>query len=163
MKPRSFLRVFCFVVLALTASPVFLQAHDPSGHDDPVTPIVLALAIILAAAKLAGHVAVRMGQPAVLGELLAGVTLGSLDLAGLAWFLVIEADATVEILARLGVIILLFEVGLESTVRDMLKVGLPSLLVAVLGVAAPFALGGPWGRCCCQIAASTSTRSWVRR
>lgn len=133
--------MFCFVVLALTASPVFLQAHDPSGHDDPVTPIVLALAIILAAAKLAGHVAVRMGQPAVLGELLAGVTLGSLDLAGLAWFLVIEADATVEILARLGVIILLFEVGLESTVRDMLKVGLPSLLVAVLGVAAPFALG----------------------
>jgi len=55
----------------------------------------------------------------------------------------IEADATVEILARLGVVILLFEVGLESTVSDMLKVGLPSVLVAVLGVVAPLKLG--WG------------------
>jgi Kef-type K+ transport system membrane component KefB len=47
----------------------------------------------------------------------------------------------VDVLARLGVVILLFKVGLESTVRDMLKVGLPSVLVAVLGVLAPFALG----------------------
>jgi len=66
-----------------------------------------------------------------------------LDLTGIGWFQGIEADATVEILARLGVVILLFEVGLESTVSDMLKVGLPSVLVAVLGVVAPFALG--WG------------------
>jgi Kef-type K+ transport system membrane component KefB len=123
---------------------VFGQTHDAQpGHDDPVTPIVLALAVILAAAKLAGHFAVRIGQPAVLGELVAGVVLGSLDLAGIGWFHAIESDATIEILARLGVIILLFEVGLESTVRDMLKVGLPSLVVAVLGVVAPFALG--WG------------------
>jgi Kef-type K+ transport system membrane component KefB len=71
------------------------------------------------------------------------VALGSLDLAGIDWFRGIEQDATVEILARLGVVILLFEVGLESTVPDMLKVGLPSVLVAVLGVVAPFALG--WG------------------
>jgi Kef-type K+ transport system membrane component KefB len=105
--------------------------------------VVLALAIILAAAKVAGHLALRIGQPAVLGELVAGVVLGGLDLAGIGWFAAIEADATVDILARLGVLILLFEVGLESTVRDMLKVGWPSLLVAVLGVAAPFALG--WG------------------
>jgi Kef-type K+ transport system membrane component KefB len=83
----------------------------------------------------------------VLGELVAGVALGSFDLAGIHWFDGIAADPTVDILARLGVVILLFEVGLESTVRDMLKVGLPSLLVAVLGVAAPFALGwavGAW-------------------
>lgn len=119
------------------------QAHDVPGHADPVTPVVLALAIILAAAKLAGHLAVRVGQPAVLGELIAGVAIGSFDLAGIDWFHAIERDASVDILARLGVIILLFEVGLESTIRDMVKVGLPSLLVAVLGVAAPFALG--WG------------------
>jgi Kef-type K+ transport system membrane component KefB len=125
----------------LVPAPGFGQALAPRSHDDPVTPIVLALAVILAAAKLAGHVAVRIGQPAVLGELTAGVILGSLDLAGIGWFHAIERDATVDILARLGVIILLFEVGLESTVRDMLKVGLPSLLVAVLGVAAPFTLG----------------------
>jgi Kef-type K+ transport system membrane component KefB len=133
------------VLLSVTL-PVLVvgQTHDaPAGHDDPVTPIVLALAVILAAAKLAGHLAVRVGQPAVLGELVAGVALGGVDLLGIGWFSEIEADAMVDILARLGVIILLFEVGLESTVRDMLKVGLPSLLVALLGVAAPFALG--WG------------------
>jgi Kef-type K+ transport system membrane component KefB len=79
----------------------------------------------------------------VLGELVAGVVLGSLDLMGIGWFHRIEADPGVDVLARLGVVILLFEVGLESTVRDMLKVGLPSVLVAVLGVLAPFALG--WG------------------
>ena len=110
-------------------------------HDDPVTTVVLGLAVILAAAKLAGHLAVRVGQPAVLGELAAGVALGSLDLLGIGWLHGIETDATIDILARLGVIILLFEVGLESTVRDMLRVGGSSLLVAVLGVATPFALG----------------------
>lgn len=140
--PRAF-RPICVLLLLLLLAPSLSlgQAHAPQGHDDPVTPVVLALAVILTAAKLAGHVAVRIGQPAVLGELIAGVVLGSLDLAGIGWFHGIETDATVEVLARLGVIILLFEVGLESTVRDMLKVGLPSLLVAVLGIVAPFALG----------------------
>ena len=54
-----------------------------------------------------------------------------------------ETNPGVEVIANLGVLILLFEVGLESTVKDMMKVGLPSLLVAVLGVVTPFALG--WG------------------
>jgi Kef-type K+ transport system membrane component KefB len=139
-------RFFRPLILALALIPALAsaQTHEATGaHADPVTPVVLALAIILAAAKLAGHLAVSIGQPAVLGELVAGVVLGSLDLVGIGWFHRIEADAAVDILARLGVVILLFEVGLESTVRDMLTVGLPSVLVAVLGVLAPFALG--WG------------------
>jgi Kef-type K+ transport system membrane component KefB len=135
------LSVAGFALLAVVVPAASAQTHDTAGHTDAVTPVVLGLAIILAAAKLAGHLAVRVGQPAVLGELLAGVVLGSADLAGIGWFHAIESDAAIDILARLGVIILLFEVGLESTIRDMLKVGLPSLLVAVLGVAAPFALG----------------------
>ena len=113
------------------------------GHHDPVTPVVLALAIILAVAKLGGDLAARVGQPAVLGELIAGVILGNVGLMGFTWFDTIKSDSTVDILARLGVIILLFEVGLESTVRDMMKVGLPSLFVALLGVITPFVLG--WG------------------
>jgi Kef-type K+ transport system membrane component KefB len=140
------IRSILFVVptIAVLAIPAFAQTHDPTPtHQDPVTPVVLALAIILAGAKLGGHLAVRMGQPAVLGELVAGVALGSAELVGIGWVHPIERDPNVDILARLGVLILLFEVGLESTVRDMLKVGLPSLLVAVLGVVAPFALG--WG------------------
>lgn len=140
---RSVPFLFVPAIAALTTT-AFAQAHEATGtHADPVAPVVLALAIILAAAKLGGHLAVRMGQPAVLGELVAGVALGSADLVGIGWFHAIEGDQTVDILARLGVLILLFEVGLESTVRDVLKVGLPSFLVAILGVAAPFALG--WG------------------
>jgi hypothetical protein len=70
---RSFV-VALFTILPTLASA---QAHDAtSGHADPVTPVVLALAVILTAAKFGGHLAVRMGQPAVLGELVAGVALG---------------------------------------------------------------------------------------
>ena len=132
--------------LAVAALPTIVAAEtaDASAlHADPVAAVVLGLAVILVAAKLAGHVAARFGQPAVLGELAAGVLLGSVDLAGLTWFAPLEQEPTIQVLASLGVIILLFEVGLESTIRDMLKVGWPSLLVAVLGVVAPFVLG--WG------------------
>ena len=131
-------------MVAIIAVSISSQTHEvAAAHADPVAPVVLALAIILATAKLAGHLAMRIGQPAVLGELVAGVALGSLDLAGIGWFEGIARDTTVDILARLGVVILLFEVGLESTVHDMVRVGLPSLMVAILGVAAPFVLG--WG------------------
>jgi Kef-type K+ transport system membrane component KefB len=141
---KRLVRASLLSLLVLPAALAAAQAHDaPGAHIDPVTPVVLALAIILAVAKLAGHLAVRLGQPAVLGELVAGVALGSLDLAGIGWFHRIEADPAIDTLARLGVVILLFEVGLESTVRDMLKVGLSSALVAVMGIVAPFALG--WG------------------
>ncbi|MBI5574869.1 MAG: cation:proton antiporter [Deltaproteobacteria bacterium] len=88
-----------------------------------------------------GHFCVRLGQPAVLGELCAGILIGNLGLFGLGGFEGIAADPYVDILARIGVIVLLFEVGLESTIRDILRVGLSSFMVAVLGVAAPFGLG----------------------
>ncbi|MGH7752865.1 MAG: cation:proton antiporter [Gemmatimonadales bacterium] len=112
------------------------------GHSD-IAVVLLALAVILAGAKLGGDLATRAGQPAVLGELVAGVLLGNLHLLGVPWFRAIASNPSIDVLAQLGVLILLFGVGLESTVRDMLKVGLPSLLVAVLGVVTPFALG--WG------------------
>jgi len=114
-----------------------------AAGDDPVTPVLLGLAVILAAAKLGGEVAVRLRQPAVLGELLVGVLLGNLGLTGFRALDFIKADPTVDMLSRLGVIILLFEVGLESTLGEMAKVGWSALLAAVLGVITPFALG--WG------------------
>jgi Kef-type K+ transport system membrane component KefB len=97
----------------------------------------------LAVAKLGGELAVRAGQPAVLGELIAGVVVGNLSLVGISGLDHLWTNSSVEILARLGVLVLLFEVGLESTVAQMLRVGLPSLMVATLGVIVPFALG--WG------------------
>ncbi len=109
--------------------------------------LVLALAILLAAAKLGGHLAERIGQPAVLGELLAGVLLGNLDLLGIHWFRTLTLDPTIIGLAGIGVVLLLFEVGLESTVEDMKRVGWRSLIVAVLGVVTPWVLGfgvGAW-------------------
>lgn len=105
------------------------------------------LAIMLAAATLGGDLATRARQPAVLGELIAGVLLGNLGFIGITALEGLKTNPTLDAIAQIGVIILLFEVGLESTVRDMLKVGATAVLVATLGVVTPFALGwlvGAW-------------------
>jgi len=112
-----------------------------ASHGDALAPVVLALAVILAAAKLGGDVAERIGQPAVLGELVVGMLVGNLSLVGIDWLQFITANTTIGVIAQLGAVILLFEVGLESTVRNMMQVGMRSLAVAVLGVITPWALG----------------------
>jgi Kef-type K+ transport system membrane component KefB len=129
------------IVVMLLPTAVFAAGEDPS------LPLLLNLVVILLAAKLMGHLGVLLGQPAVLGELCAGILLGNLGFLGIGAFEGIASDPFVDILARIGVIVLLFEVGLESTIRDIFGVGVSSLLVAVLGVAAPFGLGwlvGAW-------------------
>ena len=118
--------------------------HGGGGsHGGPVVPVLLGLAIILAAAKLGGEIFERIHQPAVLGELVLGVILGNLTLVGFRGMEFLSANLGLEILAQIGVMLLLFEVGLESNVQEMLSVGASSLTVAVLGVVAPFFLG--WG------------------
>lgn len=116
---------------------------DRPMSDDPVATVALWLVVILLAAKLGGDLAVRMGQPPVLGELVSGVLLGNLTLSGFSSLESLKTDPFIDMFAQVGVLLLLFEVGLESTVRQMLKVGGSALLVATLGVIAPFALG--WG------------------
>lgn len=135
---------FSFLVLLLA---VLVPSVAFASGEDPSIPLLLYLVVILLAAKVMGHFGVLLGQPAVLGELCAGILLGNLALAGIHGFEGIAADPYVDILARIGVVVLLFSVGLESTIRDILNVGLSSLLVAVLGVCAPFGLGwlvGAW-------------------
>src|SRR4029079_6954118 len=91
--PAKALARSSLVALFVVIFPILIvaQAHQTTAaHVDPVTPVVLALAIILAAAKLGGHFAGRVGQPAVLGELVVAVALGSLDLVGIGWFQGIE-------------------------------------------------------------------------
>jgi Kef-type K+ transport system membrane component KefB len=112
-----------------------------TAHADPIAFVAFALAVILTAAKLGGDLAQRVGQPAVLGELLVGIVLGNLGLLGVGSLEPIKTDATVDMLARLGVIILLFEVGVEATVPEMLQVGARAFLVGALGVVAPWLLG----------------------
>lgn len=109
-------------------------------HSDPIALTVLALAVILVAAKLGGHLSTLVRQPPVLGELLAGVILGNL---GLPFLNELKTDQAIDTLSRLGVVLLLFQVGLESTVGQMMRVGLSSLIVATLGVVGPVILG--WG------------------
>jgi Kef-type K+ transport system membrane component KefB len=104
-----------------------------------VARFFLALAAILAAAKLFGEVAERIGQPAVLGELLAGVLLGG-SVLGVVPAGGVEAEL-IHVLAELGVLLLLFEIGLETDLREMFRVGPAALAVAMVGVVLPFALG----------------------
>ena len=117
--------------------------HGP----DPVAAAVGALGVLLLAAKIGGELATRLKQPAVLGELIAGIILGNLSFGGVSPFEAIAANETIEVFAGVGVLILLFEIGVESTVGQMLQVGVVSLLVAIIGVVIPFALGwlaGAW-------------------
>jgi len=93
------------------------------------------LIVIYISARLLGEVAGRMGQPSVLGELLAGVLVGA-SLLGL-----VQPTAILTLLGELGVMLLLFEVGLESDLQAFLKVGPSAAVVALIGVVAPFGLG----------------------
>ena len=97
--------------------------------------ILLELFVIFAAAKLAGELFERMRQPAVIGELVAGIVLGP-SVLGL-----VRSGPVQETMSTLGVVVLLFAVGLETRASDLFKVGKTALLVAVVGVIVPFAVG----------------------
>ena len=103
--------------------------------------VLIGVAVMLVLAKLGGELFERVRQPAVLGELFSGVLLGNLVILGFTGAEPLKTNETIAALAELGVIILLFEVGLESDLRQMMEVGWSSLLVALLGVVAPFLLG----------------------
>ena len=125
-------------------TPGILAAPVEDGGSHGLDPAVLiGVTVMLVIAKLCGEVFERLGQPGVLGELVGGVLLGNLVIFGFTGAEGLKTNATIAALAELGVIILLFEVGLESDLRQMVEVGSSSLLVALLGVVAPFLLG--WG------------------
>ena len=112
-----------------------------------VEHLLIALIVMVVAAKLGGALAEWLGQPAVLGELLAGVGVGALPLLGVGSFSFLGTDPVVDALADLGVILLLFEVGLSTRLADLMKVGWSAFLVATVGVVAPMILGalvGAW-------------------
>lgn len=120
------------------------QAAEASAAAHGLNPLVLAgIALILILAKIGGEIFERMNQPAVLGELISGIVVGNLALFGFHGLDFLKTSEVLNALAEIGVIILLFEVGLESNLTEMMEVGWSSLLVAVAGVVAPFLLG--WG------------------
>src|SRR5215207_9948563 len=101
-----------------------------------VGEVLVHILVVLVAAKVAAEISERIGVPAVVGEIVAGIVVGPsvLDLVG--------QD---EVLGELGVILLLLEVGLQMDLRDLGAVGRASLSVATVGVVVPFALGIPVG------------------
>lgn len=119
---------------------------EASGHGSQAM-VFLWIALILIAAKVSGLIA-KLGQPTVLGELLVGVLLGNLGLLGFHYFEPLKHDSIIAFLGELGVIILLFQIGLESNIKQMARVGKPAFLVAIIGVVLPFVAGtyliGPW-------------------
>ena len=137
MMSRAWL-VALAAVLAVLLSPG--RALAASGGPD-LAPLLLGLVVVLLGARLGGALAERLGQPHVLGELLAGVVIGNLGLLGWHGLDGLREVAGLELLAQIGVLFLLFEVGLASDVGQMLAVGGSALLVATLGVIAPIGLG----------------------
>src|SRR5258707_6466577 len=106
-----------------------------------VRQTMMVLILIIVAAKLGGEMMGRIGQPPVLGELLMGVVLGNLNLFGLTLLDPLKDSSSLRVLAEIGAILVLFEVGVESDLAQLLAVGWSSLLVATLGVIAPMVLG----------------------
>ncbi len=103
-----------------------------------IAEILRHILIVLIAAKVAAEVAERVGIPAVVGEIVAGIAIGPslLNVVGSG-----GGDDVLRTLGELGVILLLLDVGLEMDLRELGKVGRTSFLVAAVGVVAPMLLG----------------------
>ncbi len=100
-----------------------------------VDQILTDLFVVLLAAKLGDELFKRLGQPALIGEILAGVAIGPSVLG------IVDPGEVLEVFAELGVVFLLFWVGLETRISEMREVGADALAVGIAGVVLPFAGG----------------------
>jgi Kef-type K+ transport system membrane component KefB len=110
----------------------------PGASAAPVE-ILLGLFLLFVAAKAGEELARRLGQPAVIGELLGGFLVGPYALA------LVTPGESAEVLAEIGVVILLFAVGLEVRIDDLLAVGRPAVMTALIAMVLPIAAGGVTG------------------
>ena len=113
-----------------------LIAAVPTEDVESVTAIFLQLVALVTAARIGGSLATRIGQPSVLGELLAGIIVGPSLLA-----FVDPNDPFIHVLAEFGVVILLFQIGLHTNLSSLIKVGPAAVTVGTLGVVLPFGAG----------------------
>ena len=116
------------------ASGLLAAAAPSGGHD--IGSVLIALVAIFVLTKVLGELAQRIGQPAVLGELIAGILLGGSVLG-----LVNPSDPVIATMSELGVVILLFAIGLETELASIIRVGGAAMTVAMAGVIIPFGLG----------------------
>ncbi|HRK59618.1 MAG TPA: cation:proton antiporter, partial [Candidatus Kapabacteria bacterium] len=139
MKNYFYIIVLSVIMTLGITQTVFANNSASDGHGT-FAYTFLWIAVILLLSKL-GSVVEKFGLPSVLGELTVGIILGNLSLLSFDFFEPIKQDTTLRFLAELGVVILLFQVGLESNVTSMKQVGLRASLVALVGVIVPFVMG----------------------
>jgi Kef-type K+ transport system membrane component KefB len=141
MDLKRCLAVVVFPLMMLV--PATASATGPSGHEEgPGFPLVFFFLVVMLLFARVGAMAERLKQPAVLGELLMGVALGAL--AFLPWLGGIDGlrrNEFIAWIAEIGVVLLLFRVGLETNLAEMRMVGLRAALVALVGVVLPFGAG----------------------
>src|ERR1700742_3557866 len=105
---------------------------------DHGSAILLSLFIVFVAAQAGAEIAQRVRLPGVVGEIAAGCIVGP---SALGW---VQPAEALDVLAEIGVVLLLFAVGLETRIDEMKRVGRSAVLVGVLGVIVPFVLGALW-------------------
>lgn len=127
----------------LVQDPVLGATAASTAEMSSILQFLLVLGIIILAAKISGYLSVRVGLPAVLGELLAGVILGPtlLNLFGLPFITDSHLAEGFKHLAEIGVILLMFMAGLETDLKAITRVGKVAVLAGVLGVVFPLILG----------------------
>jgi Kef-type K+ transport system membrane component KefB len=124
---------FASILDGLPADPISLTASAAP------TEVLFGLFLLLLAAKLGEEGARRLGQPAVIGELVGGFIVGPFALGGLIGLP--EPGETAAVFAEIGVVILLFAVGLEVRLDDLFAVGRPAVLTALIAMVLPIAAG----------------------
>jgi Kef-type K+ transport system membrane component KefB len=107
----------------------------PAAGSEAITEVLVGLFVLLLAAKVGEEILRRLGQPGVVGELLGGFIVGPFGLG------LVQPGETALVFAEMGVVVLLFSVGLEVRTDDLLKVGRPAILTALLGMLLPIAAG----------------------
>jgi Kef-type K+ transport system membrane component KefB len=128
-------------ILAPGATASVLPTGGPGGAPTPaagsgeITGVLAGLFVLLLGAKIGEEVLRRLGQPGVVGELLGGFLVGPFGLG------LVQPGETAQAFAEMGVVILLFSVGLEVRTDDLLKVGKPAVLTALIAMVLPM-LGG---------------------
>lgn len=139
MRRKIHFVLITFIAINLLSQTIL--AADEEAHHGLNPTVLVGVAVILLFASLFGELFEKFNQPSVLGELIAGIFLGNLILVGFPYAEAFKTDVVIEALAQIGVIILLFEVGLETNLKEMIQVGGSSFVVAIIGVVTPFFLG----------------------
>lgn len=124
-----------------------LSVLGTSGAEAGYLSLLLALAIVLVSAKVLGEVSVRLGQPAVLGGLVAGILLGPsfLNITSIPWLRGEDVGLFLHQLGQLGALLLMLSAGMEIELQELRASGRPAILAGVAGVVTPILLGGGLG------------------